>query len=157
VASYPGRSCLFRSGWRREGYSVTPSQLLGGRLRPMAGVYRFPTAWQDEHPFGSGAHWEVGWSEEQLSFFARLIEEYTEDEIEAGLLQPAAEPVFSYGEGFGEITDTDLLAYEMQEAIRPDIELALIRDQVESLKRLSAEELERRIAEARHSAFKAAH
>jgi hypothetical protein len=94
----------------------------------------------------------VGWSEEQLSFFARLIEEYTEDEIEAGLLQPAAEPVFSYGEGFAEISDTDLLAHEMEEAIRPDIELALIKDQVESLKRLGTEELERRMAEARQSA-----
>jgi hypothetical protein len=46
----------------------------------------------------------------------------------------------------------DLLAYEMEEAIRPDIELALIRDQVESLKRLGTEELERRMAEARQSA-----
>jgi hypothetical protein len=40
----------------------------------------------------------------------------------------------------------------MEEAIRPDIELALIRDQVESLKRLGTEELERRMAEARQSA-----
>jgi hypothetical protein len=94
----------------------------------------------------------VGWSEDQLSFCARLIEEYSEDEIEAGLLREAAEPVFSHCEGFGEITDTDLLAHEMQEAIRPDIELALIRDQVESLKRLGTEELERRMAEARQSA-----
>ncbi len=67
----------------------------------------------------------MGWSEDQLSFFARLIEEYSEYEIEAGLLLEAAEPVFSYGEGFCEITDTDLLAHEMQEAIRADIELAL--------------------------------
>lgn len=118
----------------------------------MAEVYRFPTAWQDEHPFGSGAHWEVGWSEDQLSFFARLIEEYTEDEIEAGLMQKVAEPVSSYGEGFAEITDTDLLAHQMQESIRPDVELALIRDQVESLKRLGTDELERRMAEARQSA-----
>jgi hypothetical protein len=88
----------------------------------------------------------VGWSEDQLSFFVRLIEEYSEDEIDAGLLPEAAEPVFSYGEGFAEITDTDLLAHEMQEALRPDIELALMRDQVESLKRLGTEELERRMA-----------
>ena len=115
----------------------------------MAGVYSFPTAWQDEHPFGSGPHWEVGWSEERLSFFARLIEEYTEDEIEAGLLQPAEEPVFSYGEECREITDTDVLAHEMQEAIPPEVELALLRDQIDSLKRFSVEELERRVEAGR--------
>jgi hypothetical protein len=47
-------------------------------------------------------HWEAGWSEERLSFFARLIEEHTQDELAEGLLpEAAAGPVFFYGEGFG--------------------------------------------------------
>jgi ferritin len=111
----------------------------------MAGSYTFPAAWQDEHPFPSSAHWEVSWSEEKLSFVARLFEHYSEDEIDEGLIQSPDEPVLAYGETFREVLDTDRLATLMDEKIPPDIELRLIRDQTESLNRQGVEELERRV------------
>jgi hypothetical protein len=85
----------------------------------------------------------------ELTSFARLIEEYSEDEIEEGLVQPADEPVLAYGETFREVLDTDRLATLMDEKIPPDIELRLIRDQTESLNRQGVEELERRVAAGR--------
>jgi hypothetical protein len=37
--------------------------------------YTFGAGWQDQDPWPSGAHWEVGWDDERVSFGARLFED----------------------------------------------------------------------------------
>ena len=60
--------------------------------------YVLAAGWQDEDPWPSGAHWEVGWDDERVTFWARLFEDYGPAEPEDELLPSDYEPISSHGE-----------------------------------------------------------
>jgi hypothetical protein len=80
--------------------------------------YVLAAGWQDQDPWPSGAHWELGWDDERVTFWARLFEDYGPAEPEDELLPSDYEPISSHGDRPGELLDIDQLTTLMEEVQR---------------------------------------
>ena len=112
--------------------------------------YTFGAGWQDQDPWPSGAHWEVGWDDERVSFWARLFEDFDPSE-EADLLPSDYEPISSHGERPGELLELDQLTTLMEEELPGDVAAKLVADRdryLASLTKAQARELVERLAAA---------
>ncbi len=90
--------------------------------------YVLAAGWQDEDPWPSGAHWELGWDDERVTFWARLFEDYGPAEPEDELLPSDYEPISSHGDRPGELLDIDQLTTFMEEDIPGDLVAKLEAD-----------------------------
>jgi hypothetical protein len=84
--------------------------------------------WQDEDPWPSWAHWELGWDDERVTFWARLFEDYGPAKPEDELLPSDRDPISSHGERPGELLDIDQLTTLMEEELPGDLVAKLEAD-----------------------------
>ncbi len=102
--------------------------------------YTLAAGWQDQDPWPSGAHWELGWDDELVTFWARLYEDYGPAEPEDELLPSDREPISSHGERPGELIELDQLTTLMEEDIPGDLVAKLTADRDRYLASLSQEQ-----------------
>jgi hypothetical protein len=101
--------------------------------------YTFGAGWQDQDPWPSGAHWEVGWDDELATFWARLFEDFDASE-EPDLLPSDREPISSHGERLGQLMELDQLTTLMEEELPGDVAAKLVADRNHYLASLSKDE-----------------
>src|SRR2546428_12335664 len=90
--------------------------------------YVLSADWQDHDPYPTGAHWELGWDDERVTFWARLFGSFSSADLEDELLPSDREPISSHGERAGELLEVDQLVTLMEEELPEDLVLKLEAD-----------------------------